>query len=237
VLDRRHPISRLPDRFPALLNTGNISGDVMKICTKCKVDKELSEFGVNKQYKDGLNSACKDCANARLRAYYAANKEACNAKSKRWQQAHPERIWAKAHPEKAKASLARYRAENRDRIKADNHEYRKKNSEKESLRHKKYAENNRIKIAEKESRRRDVIKIATPSWAKEIRILEFYKRAKRMTASGEDAYEVDHIIPLSGFDPQTNVHIVCGLHVESNLQILLAVEHRRKGCREWPGMA
>jgi hypothetical protein len=33
------------------------------------------------------------------------------------------------------------------------------------------------------------------------------------------------------------VHIVCGLHVESNLQILLAVEHRRKGCREWPGMA
>lgn len=33
----------------------------MKICTKCKVEKELINFGKDKTKKDGLNSNCKEC--------------------------------------------------------------------------------------------------------------------------------------------------------------------------------
>lgn len=33
----------------------------MKKCSKCKIFKELNEFGSNKSRKDGLNAYCKVC--------------------------------------------------------------------------------------------------------------------------------------------------------------------------------
>lgn len=35
-----------------------------KRCSKCKVEKDISEFGSNKSRKDGLNGYCRPCANA-----------------------------------------------------------------------------------------------------------------------------------------------------------------------------
>ena len=34
---------------------------MVKICTKCKIEKELSEFGKNKRQKDGFHYRCKSC--------------------------------------------------------------------------------------------------------------------------------------------------------------------------------
>ena len=47
----------------------------MKKCTKCKAEKNVSEFGKDSKAKDGLLYWCKDCARAYRRAYYRANKE------------------------------------------------------------------------------------------------------------------------------------------------------------------
>jgi len=33
----------------------------MKKCAKCKTEKEISDFGENKQTKDGKNYNCKQC--------------------------------------------------------------------------------------------------------------------------------------------------------------------------------
>ena len=33
----------------------------MKTCTKCKIEKEFSEFYKDKTKKDGYNSGCKSC--------------------------------------------------------------------------------------------------------------------------------------------------------------------------------
>jgi len=61
------------------------------------------------------------------------------------------------------------------------------------------------------SQRRAVAKQATPKWANLDKIKEIYLLCP-------NGYHVDHIIPL-------NNEIVCGLHVENNLQYLLATDN------------
>lgn len=59
---------------------------------------------------------------------------------------------------------------------------------------------------------------AAPVWADKARIKRIYAEAR---ARG---MHVDHIIPLRS-------PIVCGLHVENNLQLLPPLENIRKGNR------
>ena len=47
----------------------------MKKCTICKQDKNLTCFNKNKSRKDGLNTICRKCSNARSRQYYQDNKK------------------------------------------------------------------------------------------------------------------------------------------------------------------
>lgn len=65
---------------------------------------------------------------------------------------------------------------------------------------------------------------ATPSWADQSKIQEFYTEAHRLTKETGIKYTVDHQIPL-------NSDIVCGLHVEHNLQLLTLSENSAKGNR------
>lgn len=51
----------------------------MKICTKCNINKELSEFNKNlKNKKSGLSSYCKKCVNSYTRDHYEIHKEQYN---------------------------------------------------------------------------------------------------------------------------------------------------------------
>jgi len=54
----------------------------MKICTKCKIPKELKEFGKNKNKKDGLNNWCKLCNNITSINYYYNNNQTMLEKCK-----------------------------------------------------------------------------------------------------------------------------------------------------------
>jgi hypothetical protein len=56
---------------------------------------------------------------------------------------------------------------------------------------------------------------ATPAWANKTEIRRIYREAQRISQETGIAHHVDHVIPLNGLD-------VCGLHVETNLQILSA---------------
>ena len=71
-----------------------------------------------------------------------------------------------------------------------------------------------------DSRRRDHIN-HMPKWADKGKIREIYRVAR------EAGLTVDHIIPLQG-------EHICGLHVESNLQLLTASENSAKGTKcDW----
>lgn len=41
-----------------------------KICRVCGQEKPISEFGKSKQYKDGINTLCKKCRNAKQAEWY-----------------------------------------------------------------------------------------------------------------------------------------------------------------------
>ena len=95
-----------------------------KTCTKCKEEKELTEFGKDKSGKDGVRASCKTCAKAASKAaskawneankekrkaarkaYYEANKEKEKAQKKAYREANPEKVkaqqkaWYEANPD------------------------------------------------------------------------------------------------------------------------------------------
>jgi 5-methylcytosine-specific restriction endonuclease McrA len=77
------------------------------------------------------------------------------------------------------------------------------------------------KAAARYAKRRATKKLATPVWADIKEIEKIYKLARQKTIDSNVPWEVDHIVPLSS-------KLVCGLHVSWNLQIIPALDNRRK---------
>lgn len=47
----------------------------MKVCYRCKVEKDLSEFHIDRKNKDGRRSYCKPCAIANSTEWYAKSEK------------------------------------------------------------------------------------------------------------------------------------------------------------------
>ena len=70
---------------------------------------------------------------------------------------------------------------------------------------------------------------ARPSWANRSALRAFWKASREMTAATGIQHSVDHIVPL--------IHpLVCGLHVEDNLQIVTLAANIAKSNNHWPDM-
>lgn len=82
------------------------------------------------------------------------------------------------------------------------------------LRSKKHYLNNKHDYILKASKRRRLLYTAMPLWADLGKLKEIYKNCP-------EGYHVDHVIPLQG-------DLVCGLHVETNLQYLTVSENLKK---------
>jgi len=50
-----------------------------KICSTCKTEKEITEFGKDKYQKDGYNYSCKLCINTKYNAWARENKDKVQA--------------------------------------------------------------------------------------------------------------------------------------------------------------
>ena len=67
----------------------------MKKCTKCKTEKELTEFFRNKNGKNGRDSRCKSCRSAYKKQYYSVNRVEILKQDLKRQKKRKEIIWAK----------------------------------------------------------------------------------------------------------------------------------------------
>lgn len=70
---------------------------------------------------------------------------------------------------------------------------------------------------------------ATPKWANDFFINEIYNLASLRSKILGVSWHVDHIVPLQS-------DFVCGLHVETNMQLLPSKHNQSKGNRAWPDM-
>jgi len=80
----------------------------------------------------------------------------------------------------------------------------------------------------KELRRHRNIRMATPKWANIDKICELYLKRDSMNQAGFNVV-VDHIVPI-------NHNYVCGLHCESNLEIISYRINEAKSNHYWPDM-
>lgn len=77
---RRHLINLNSYRWRWLkgelkLSEVTIHKEGIKICTKCKISKPYSEFGISKWEKDGYNNHCRECDSKNQRIYYQKVRE------------------------------------------------------------------------------------------------------------------------------------------------------------------
>lgn len=183
----------------------------MKICSKCKENKELEEFGKCSQSKDSFNSWCKSCH----KAYKNINKEKIKTNRE---------IKHKINPEKRKEEAKRYISKVKEKIVAKTRAWRKRNPEKVKSSGKKWRKAN-PGVAQAIAAKRNAAKLErTPKWLTEDHFKEiesYYRIAKELEEIKGEKYHVDHIIPLQG-------KTVSGLHVPWNLRVITAKENLGK---------
>lgn len=195
-----------------------------------------------------LKADCLLCLKERQKRWDHKNKAKTNERSRAWYAANKEKAkvtrtnWRSRNYEKFRDDVAAYQAANKEKLKTAATLWQKNNPEKLIAKRARYFSKNKPHILElarawaarnkhkrnaSKSRRIAAKLMATPSWADMDKIESFYERARNLSSETGISHHVDHIIPLRS-------KWVCGLHVETNLQVLTAAENQSKSNRHWP---
>lgn len=156
----------------------------------------------------------------------------------------PPRLTEEQKAARRKASRKSWYLRNKERHRQKGLEWREKNRQKVAEYSKAYAAQNREIVKKAQARYRHANrdyyyaktmeriarkKMAAPKWANEFFIEEAYRLAALRTKLTGYPWHVDHIVPLQS-------PIVCGLHVEHNLQVIPGKVNQSKSNRYWPEM-
>ena len=126
-----------------------------------------------------------------------------------------------------KEKIMAYRAATKEKRRAYNRAWRAANPRLKSAETKRWRLKNPARVRANKAQRRAAQLQRTVSWSNKKLIEQVYKQAKELTIETGESYHVDHIIPLQG-------KLVSGLHVETNLQILLAHDNISKSNKFQP---
>jgi len=213
--------------------------NLTKICTKCKIEKEICEFHKHSGHKDGFATQCKDC-----KKNYDKNNRLKNIKKLAKQQ----KTWRKQNPAKVKKLLKKWRENHKEKIqkyREDNKEYfriyRKLNN-KSILNyfHKRY--NSDINFRLKNVLRSRLYQALSGN-RKNSKMIELLNCSieklknhlqsqfvKGMTWDNYGKWHIDHIKPCAKFDLSKAEEQQKCFHY-TNLQPLWAIDNIKKGCK------
>ena len=113
-----------------------------KVCSKCKQEKKVCEFGNSKSSKDGLLYCCKKCNNKRSVEYRKNNPEKVLEITRNWTAKNPEWVYNRHK---------KWRDENRELANEIKRDWLNKNPEKR----KQYRENYKPRKREQRKERRN----------------------------------------------------------------------------------
>jgi len=136
--------------------------------------------------------------------------------------------WNQANPEKKKVSDRIWQQKNRERVRAKQNRWNKNHPDRRSKMNLRWQKENAEKVNALTAKRRARKKQAIPPWVNMEAIADIYKQASALTKKTGILHCVDHIYPLQS-------KYMCGLHVETNLQILTKSANSIKGNHTWPG--
>ncbi|MDD4242808.1 MAG: hypothetical protein PHG08_00715 [Bacilli bacterium] len=206
----------------------------MKVCTKCGVEKEESEFYIRKSNIDGLRSNCKKCERKSNKKYYEKNKENIIKHSN---------YYYEKNKEMCVERMNEYYQNNREKCNISSKEYYQNNKEKclkssIDLRKKRRKHDFLFKLTENISTliRMSIINKGFKKSSRTSAILgcsfeEFKLHIEKQFADGmtwdnRHLWHLDHIYPVSLAESEE--HLI-QLNHYTNFQPLWAADNIRKG--------
>jgi hypothetical protein len=132
------------------------------------------------------------------------------------------------NPDRQRKASREWRLKNPERNYELLSKWRKENAIQNQKLKDKWKKNNPDKLNASAAKRRATKKQAVPLWVNHDAIKAIYTECFQLNKTTGLSYHVDHIYPLKS-------SYMCGLHVENNLQIILAEQNLLKNNRVWPG--
>jgi len=218
-----------------------------KICCRCKIEQNTSEYTKLKGTKDGLNNSCKTCVKKKSAIYYLNNKDKIVARYRRWMKENRNKVKEinrrskEKNKEKAQIQTKIWREKNKEHIKDYKKIYRKKYKQRNIERRRERRETEPLYNITNAVRCRindylkklDVIKKnktfeivgCNPQQLKE-HLEKQFKNGMSWDNYGFYGWHIDHIIPLSSATTEEEMYKLCHY---TNLQPLWATENIKKG--------
>lgn len=183
-----------------------------KICSKCGIDKELSEFGKDKSKKSGYKSQCKKCVYEREKVYKIKNSNLISLKRRKY---YLNNI------DKEKFNGVLYREKNKDILRI-----KRQNKYKDNVVHRLRVNirrriNNFLK--NKNSSSFDILGCDIIEF--KFYIESLFTNEMSWDNYGKFGWHIDHIIPLSSAQTEEEIYKLCHY---TNLQPLWWYDNLKK---------
>lgn len=225
-----------------------------KKCRICEKIKSLDNFHKKKNTSDGHRNECKECVKDIQKKYkeapdfkekqkeydknrYQENKEKILERKKEYYSENQEeilsykKVYRQENDKKIKKYLSKYREEHRDEMR----EYIRNNSDKNSQAQARYRENNPHIIAWRSVLYSTLERLGTSKQGHTVDMLGYSALQLKehiekqfepgMTWENHGDWHIDHIRPVTNFNMNEDVKVVCALE---NLQPLWAFDNHSK---------
>jgi len=219
----------------------------IKICGRCKIEKEVCYFGKNKNTISGYRSSCNECRKKESKEYREKNSKKRKETIEKYNKKNRDIINKKSkeryllNPEKNKLIKLKSYHKNKEKNKEKLKLYRIKNREKRTEYQRNKIKNDELYKLSSTMRSRMRNLLNKKSWSKTNKTFdligcttEFLKEhlekqfKNNMSWDNYGTWHVDHIIPLSSAKNTEELNKLCHY---SNLQPLWAQENMSKGSK------